>query len=66
MKTSGVEPILSALTGDSASVNGGKGPVGDSAAFNAAFDAAARSAEKNDNLKSDSNPSPLHGSSAYS
>ena len=64
MKTSGVEPILSALTGDSASVNGGKGPVGDSAAFNAAFDAAARSAEKNDNLKSDSNPSPLHGSSA--
>ena len=49
MKTSGVEPILSALTGDSASVNGGKGPVGDSAAFNAAFDAAARSAEKNDN-----------------
>ena len=64
MKTSGVEPVLSALTGDSASVNGGKGPVGDSAAFNAAFDAAARSAEKNDNLKSDSNPSPLHGSSA--
>ena len=64
MKTSGVEPILSALTGDSASVNGGKGPVGDSAAFNAAFDAAARSAEKNDNSKSDSNPSPLHGSSA--
>ena len=64
MKTSGVEPILSALTGDSASVNGGKGPAGDSAAFNAAFDAAARSAEKNDNLKSDSNPSPLHGSSA--
>ncbi|MDB2376930.1 flagellar hook-length control protein FliK [Luminiphilus sp.] len=64
MKTSGVEPILSALTGDSASVNGGKGPVGDSAAFNAAFDAAARSAEKNDNLKSNSNPSPLHGSSA--
>ena len=64
MKTSGVEPVLSALTGDSASVNGGKGPVGDSAAFNAAFDAAARSAEKNDNSKSDSNPSPLHGSSA--
>ena len=64
MKTSGVEPILSALTGDSASVNGGKGPVGDSAAFNAAFDAAARSAEKNDNSKSDSNPSPLQGSSA--
>ena len=64
MKTSGVEPILSALTGDSASVNGGKGPVGDSAAFNAAFDAAARSAEKNGNVESDSNPSPLHGSSA--
>ena len=64
MKTSGVEPILSALTGDSASVNGGKGPAGDSAAFNAAFDAAARSAEKNDNSKSDSNPSPLQGSSA--
>ena len=64
MKTSGVEPVLSALTGDSASVNGGKGPAGDSAAFNAAFDAAARSAEKNDNSKSDSNPSPLQGSSA--
>ncbi len=65
MKTSGVEPILSALTGDSAPVNGGKGPVGDSAAFNAAFDAAARSAEKNGNVESDSNPSPLHGSSAF-
>ena len=64
MKTSGVDAVLSALTGDSASVNGGKGPVGDSAAFNAAFDAAARNAGENDHLKSDSSRSSLQPSSS--
>lgn len=64
MKTSGVDAVLSALTGDSASVNGGKGPVGDSAAFNAAFDVAARNAGENDHLKSDSSQPSLQPSSS--
>lgn len=64
MKTSGVDAVLSALTGDSASVNGGKGPVGDSTAFNAAFDAAARNAGENDHLKSDSSRPSLQPSSS--
>ena len=46
MKTVGLDAVLNALKGDSAPITKDKTPAGEGNAFNAAFDAAARSASE--------------------
>jgi flagellar hook-length control protein FliK len=57
MKTVGLDAVLNALKGDSAPITKDKTPAGEGNAFNAAFDAAARSAGE---------PTPLNGSASAS
>jgi flagellar hook-length control protein FliK len=57
MKTVGLDAVLNALKGDSAPITKDKTPAGEGNAFNAAFDAAARSAGE---------PTPVNGSASAS
>ena len=57
MKTVGLDAVLNALKGDSAPITKDKTPAGEGNAFNAAFDAAARSAGE---------PAPVNGSASAS
>ena len=57
MKTVGLDAVLNALKGDSAPITKDKTPAGEGNAFNAAFDAAARSAGE---------PAPENGSASAS
>ena len=58
MKTVGLDAVLNALRGDSASINKDKTPAGEGNAFNAAFDAAARSAGETAPVNGSASASP--------
>ena len=58
MKTVGLDAVLNALKGDSAPITKDKTPAGEGNAFNAAFDAAARSAGETAPVNGSASASP--------
>ena len=58
MKTVGLDAVLNALKGDSAPITKDKTPAGEGNAFNAAFDAAARSAGESTPVNGSASASP--------